>query len=327
MTLETRIQQLGREARARVGADDVRLLKRLKASCRIAEVAGRVLLHLSLGPFGWILGTLCLAYHLAVEAQLNHTIMHGAYVGIPGAERFTPSRYESLALPFQSRTWRDAHRIHHNHPSVLGEDPDTVHPLFRMHATQPRRWWHRGNAFLGALFTFEHWAWDYDAFLKRHGHRPARDRGELGKFARHVGWHFVLFPVLAGSAWKEVLAAAIVAAIVRNLIFTGLQTASSVGHGVSTRHADFAPAKGFARLKFQVETSKNFGLTGVWRILCGGLDRHIEHHLWPTLPPERLRDVSPAVRAACVEAGVRYEEFPTFRDSLKDSVGYLRRLS
>ncbi|HEY8073476.1 MAG TPA: fatty acid desaturase, partial [Labilithrix sp.] len=41
-------------------------------------------------------------------------------------------------------------------------------------------------------------------------------------------------------------------------------------------------------------------------ILCGGLDRQIEHHLFPKLAPERLREVAPAVRAACDAHGVRY---------------------
>lgn len=326
--LERRIQQLGHAARARVGAQDVRALKRLHASCAVIQVVGRVVLHLALGPVAWVFGVLCVAYDLAVKAQLNHSIMHGAYVGIPGAERFTPSRYDAIALPFQARTWRDAHRIHHAHPSMLGEDPDTVHPLFRMHASQAFRWWHRFNAFAGAFFTFEQWAWDYDAFLKRTGHRDPKDRGELRKFALHLGYQYVLFPVLAGSAWKQVLAAGICASIVRNLIFTGLQTASSVGHEVSTRHAQVAgPLKGDARLRFQIETSKNFGLRGVWRVLCGGLDRHIEHHLWPHLPPARLYEVSADVKALCAAEGVRYQEFPTFGASLADSGSYLSSLS
>ena len=109
------IHALGVEVRARTGRADVVLLRQLKASCRIAEVIGRVCLHFAVGPWVWLFGLLSLAYQLSVEAQLNHSIMHGAYVGLPGAEGFTPSRYEALALPFQSRTWRDAHRIHHQH--------------------------------------------------------------------------------------------------------------------------------------------------------------------------------------------------------------------
>ena len=110
------IQDLGRETRAGVGPMDLAVLKRRKLSTASAEIIGRLLLNFAGTPWTWLLGMLALAYHFAVEAQLNHSIMHGAYAAIPGAGRFTPSRYESLALPFQSRTWGDAHRIHHANP-------------------------------------------------------------------------------------------------------------------------------------------------------------------------------------------------------------------
>ncbi len=326
--LAERLQAMGRQARAQVGAEDLRLLKRLKASSHLAQALGRVALHLAGTPFSWLLGVLALAYHLALEAQLNHSIMHGAFVGLPGAGRYTPDRYEAIALPFRSRTWRDAHRIHHQHPSLLEGDPDTVHPLFRMHPTQGFRWWHRCNAFIGAFFTFEHWAFDYDAFLKRTGHRAKDDRGEWKKLALHVGYQYLLFPALAGPRWWVVLLGGVAAAVIRNLVFTALQTASSVGCEVSSRHALRTDApRGDERVRFQVETSKDFGLHGVWKQLCGGLDRHIEHHLWPHLPPNRLAALSPEVRALCQQHGLRYTEYPTIWASLADSLRWLSSLA
>ncbi|HEX4046478.1 MAG TPA: fatty acid desaturase [Elusimicrobiota bacterium] len=322
------IQDLGREARAGVGAPDLALLKRLKLGAGAAQGAGRLLLLFAPGPGPWLLGTLCLGYYFAVEAQLNHSIMHGAYAGIPGAGRFTPSGYESLALPFQSRTWGDAHRLHHASPSLLDLDPDALHPLFRVHHSQEWRPWHRFNAFLGGLFTFELWAFDYDRFLKRTGHRPRDDRGELSKLALYAGWQYVFFAALAGARWKQMLLATLAASIVRNLIFTGLQTGSSVGRDVSTLHPlDASPKRMDAWYRFQAETSKNFALHGIWRVLCGGLDRHIEHHLYPNLPPNRLHALSPAIRELCRAQGVGYSEYPSFWASLGDSLSYLEGLS
>ncbi len=137
MTLAEEIHALGRQMRTEVGARDVAKLRRMKRSRRrLAELLGRLVLQFGSGPLSWLFGTLSIAYYLSAEAQLNHSIMHGAFVGLPGAGRHVPWRYETLAIPFRSRTWRDAHRIHHAHPSLLGEDPDTVHPLFRMHDSQ-----------------------------------------------------------------------------------------------------------------------------------------------------------------------------------------------
>jgi NADPH-dependent stearoyl-CoA 9-desaturase len=326
--LSRRIQEIGREARTQTGAEDVRLLRRLKASTRIAEALGRLCLHFAAGPWTFALGVASLAYYLAVEAQLNHSVMHGAYIGLPGAGRFVPSRYETLAIPFQSRTWGDAHRIHHAHPSLLGQDPDTVHPLFRMHQGQPWRPWHAFNAFIGAFFTFEHWAYDYDRFLKAGGKRPRRDRRELRKFLLYAGYQLVLFPVLAGARWKQVLIGGLLAIVIRNLIFTGLQTGSSVGHEVSTRHCVNRGKKPRdAWYRFQIETSKNFAARGIFTVLCGGLDRHIEHHLFPRLPPNRLHAVSGDVRELCRSRGVRYAEYDSLWETLRDSLSYLQSLA
>ena len=322
------IQALGRRARAEVGAPDLALLKRLKLSAGFAQAAGRLILCLASGPWSSLLGMLSLGYYFAVEAQLNHSIMHGAYAGIPGAGRFTPSRYESLALPFQSRTWGDAHRLHHAEPSLLDLDPDTVHPLFRVHSSQPWRPWHLFNTFLGSLLTFEIWAFDYDRFLKRTGHRPRGDRREAAKFLLFIAYQYAFFALLAGARWKAMLLATLTASVVRNLIFTGLQTGSSVGRDVSTLHPSNTAAKKMdAWYRFQAETSKNFVLNGIWRILCGGLDRHIEHHLYPNLPPNRLHALSPEIRALCRAEGARYSEYSSFWASLRDSLSYLGELS
>jgi fatty acid desaturase len=323
-----KIQALGRLARAEVGVADLALLKRLKLSTAAVHAAGRLILCLAAGPWAWLLGMLSLGYSFAVEAQLNHSIMHGAYAGIPGAGRFTPRRYESLALPFQSRPWGDAHRLHHANPSLLELDPDTLHPLFRVHASQAWRPWHLFNVFLGSLLTFEIWAFDYDRFLKKNGHRPKDDRRELAKFLLFVGYQYVFFAALAGARWKQMLLATFAASVVRNLIFTGLQTGSSVGRDVSTLHPlSYGGKKMTEWYRFQVETSKNFVLKGFWTYLCGGLDRHIEHHLYPNLPPNRLHALSPEIRELCGGAGVSYSEYSSFWKSLWDSLSYLGALS
>jgi linoleoyl-CoA desaturase len=326
------IDELGREARAdaEAGARDVRLLQLLLLISLLGELGGRILLHVSAGPLGWSLGVVALTLHLALEAQINHSIMHGAYVRLPGGNGFSPRTYETLALPLQSRTWRDAHRIHHRVPSLLGLDPDTVHPLFRVHGDTPWRPWHRFNTFLGGLFVFETWALDYDRFLKATGHRPLDDRGELKKLLRFFAYQYLLFAALAGPLWWRVLAGTLFAVVIRNYVFVLLQTGSSVGASVSTRLARLPGVEGLdadAEAAFQVETSKDYPFPALATFLCGGLDRHIEHHLFPHLPPTRLRALSPRIRALCEQHGVHYEEHRSAWASLVDSFGYLAHLS
>jgi linoleoyl-CoA desaturase len=323
------IEALGREARAKVGDEDVRQLRRLKWLARAAEITGRAGLHLSKSPLVWCPSVTLLVLHLGLEAQLNHSIQHGTYHKLKGAEGFRRALYETLALPLQTKTWREAHRIHHANPSLLGLDPDTVHPLFRVHASQRWRPWHALNTFLGAVLVFETWGRDYDGFLKDKKLRPQADQRETTKLISFWLYQLVLFPALAGENARSVLLGNAVAVLARNFIFVALQTASSVGEKVSTLHAE--AGKGSRRkgewYRFQVETSKNYRAPRLWTILSGGLDRHIEHHLYPQLPPLRLREISGRVKALCERYGVRYEEHASPWGSLKDSLSHLWKLS
>ncbi len=322
------LDALGRQARTEVGAAELRSLRFLKRLSQAAEILGRVGLQLSSNPVLWVPSVALLILHLGLEAQLNHSIQHGIYSRLKGAEDFAKERYETLALPLQTRTWREAHRIHHANPSLLGRDPDTVHPLFRVHPATPWRFWHVLNTFLGALFVFECWGYDYDRFLKEKGYRPAGDTSEKTKLLTFWEYQFVLFPLLAGKHAGSVLLGNLCAVLIRNLIFVALQTGSSVGANVSTLHAQQVGSKTKGKwYRFQVETSKNYKAPALWTLLSGGLDRHIEHHLFPTLPPLRLRAISPKVKEICEKYGVRYEEHASPWHSLRDSFHHLLRMS
>jgi linoleoyl-CoA desaturase len=56
----------------------------------------------------------------------------------------------------------------------------------------------------------------------------------------------------------------------------------------------------------QVEATNDFSVPYALSVLCGGLDLQIEHHLFPTLPPQRLREIAPEVREICARHGVTY---------------------
>jgi len=47
-----------------------------------------------------------------------------------------------------------------------------------------------------------------------------------------------------------------------------------------------------------------------FRIFYGGLDTHIEHHMFPDLPPNRQREIAPAVRTIAARHGLPYHETP-----------------
>jgi fatty acid desaturase len=313
------VQTLGAQARQEVSSEDFEAFRALKKVSRIAEAAGRLTLIFSGHPLAWILGGSATAFHLALEAQLNHQVMHGSL------DSFGPysTRYRTWALPMRSETWREAHRLHHAHPSLLGWDPDTQHPFTRVHPALPSTRRHRFGPWVDALFAFELWAFDYDRLLKKRGLRAPEDAREIRHFLLHLGYHFGATAFLA-EAWGghgiRTLLALFLASLVRNGVFTSLQLASSVGETVSTRHALGRPSDW---VRFQIETSKNFHVPVLFRPLVGGLDRHIEHHLFPSLPARRLHALSERVRDLSHRAGIRYEEHPSLAASLRSSLQWL----
>ncbi len=83
------LDQIRTRAEARVGADDVRAVKRLDRFSRTMEVVGRVLIHFSFEPIDFLAGVVALWLHKQLQAtEIGHTALHGAYDGLPGAERF-----------------------------------------------------------------------------------------------------------------------------------------------------------------------------------------------------------------------------------------------
>jgi linoleoyl-CoA desaturase len=75
----------------------------------------------------------------------------------------------------------------------------------------------------------------------------------------------------------------------------------------------------------QVEATNDFEVSLPLSILCGGLDRQIEHHLFPHLPPNRLRQIAPEVRAACEAHGVAYRT-DTWGRTLARALRHIRAL-
>ena len=79
-------------------------------------------------------------------------------------------------------------------------------------------------------------------------------------------------------------------------------------------------------LRRQVLTSRNVKahpLTDFW---YGGLNYQIEHHLFPSMARNKLREAQPIVRAFCAERGIPYKESGAI-ESHKEIVQYLHEVS
>jgi len=58
----------------------------------------------------------------------------------------------------------------------------------------------------------------------------------------------------------------------------------------------------------QLSTTRNLGSSRLHDFVFGGVNHHIEHHLFPSMPTARLRAARPIVRAFCRRHGLVYRE-------------------
>jgi len=132
-------------------------------------------------------------------------------------------------------------------------------------------------------------------------------REVLRKYVPYYAYNFLLFPALAGPMAGKVLLGNIAAEVMRDLYSAATIYCGHIGSDVKSFPAG---TKAHGRGEFyamQVEGSQNFEVPLPISILCGALDRQIEHHLFPRFPTNRLREVAPRIRKACEEHGVHYK--------------------
>lgn len=334
------VDALRREAESSLGPEDLEYIRGVRTVSTGLEVAGRVLIHVSLEPVSFGLGVLALSTHKALEAmEIGHTVLHGAYDRLEGSD-LKAAHYRWKA-PIDEESWRTAHNIkHHQYTNVAHRDPDLDFGSLRLSARVPAKLVHRlqpaSNLLTWAAFTTAinlHATGLLEVYLPGDSNRVLPDRRwkTLGrahvrffrKVLRYHGREYVLFPALAGPFFWKVLLGNVLSEVARDL-YTGATI--YCGHVGAQDYPEDSRAR--SRSEFyvrQVEGSCDFEVPLVVSILCGGLDRQIEHHLFPRLPPNRLRRIAPKLRAICEAHGVQYRT-DTWPRRLREVMGTLRRL-
>jgi NADPH-dependent stearoyl-CoA 9-desaturase len=138
--------------------------------------------------------------------------------------------------------------------------------------------------------------------------------------------NYLFFPLLAGPGFLKVLFGNWLAETMRDVYSAATIFCGHVGEDVKS-YPEGTRARGRGQwYAMQIEATHNFETSRPLSILCGGLDHQIEHHLFPRLPPERLREVAPEVRAACERHGVQYKTASWAR-TLKGALSRVARLA
>lgn len=311
---------------AEIGASDVAYIKRVARFSRGMEVLGRGLIHFSPEPVSFGLGVLALFVHKQLHAaEIGHTVLHGAFDKLPGAEGFRREGYW-WETPIDERSWHEGHNIrHHQYTNVVGKDPDCRYGTLRLNDRVPHRPEHRHQAwhplFIWPSFNFNmamHFSGMIDLYTRRREDFDfiedrsaativAVHRRALRKAVPYYAKEYLLFPLLAGPMFWKVALGNWLAEVMRSTYTAATIFCGHIGEEVRDYDAGTRARSRAQWYAMQVEAANNFEVPLPVSIMCGALDRQIEHHLFPRWPTNRLRQAAPEIRAICDRHGVRYK--------------------
>jgi fatty acid desaturase len=321
------LDALKQRVMGRVGAEDVAHVRRLNRFSRGMEIAGRLLILLSPEPITFLLGVGALWVHKQLQStEIGHTALHGAYDRLPGGEAFASKRWR-WDTPIDEESWRLAHNVrHHGNTNVAAKDPDIDFGPVRLTKQTPHVWGHRWQLPFALAVIFPLFALTINAHVTGLSEvlapedRPLHFLADRSAASRRTAWkkalrkyvpyflyNFLLFPVLAGPFFWKVLLGNVLAEVLRDVYSACTIFCGHVGPEVKS-YPPGTRAHGRGQwYAMQVESTNDFEVSRPISVLCGGLDRQIEHHLFPALTPARLREIAPEVRAICARWGVDYK--------------------
>ncbi|SEB31572.1 fatty acid desaturase family protein [Rhodococcus koreensis] len=305
-----------RDIEASRGERDARYIRTAIRLQRSLEIGGRAVLFASWFPPAWLAGTTMLGTAKIVEnMELGHNVLHGQWDWMNDPEIHSSTWEWDLAG--LSAHWKQTHNhIHHKYTNVLGMDDDVGYDLLRV--TRDQRWTPLsvGNPVYNLLLQL---FFEYGVALQHlELGRVARggvDRVEFarrcrevaGKVGKQIAKDYVLYPALTGPAFLPTLTANLTANMIRNVwtnmvIFCG-HFPDGAEKFTEAELEDETRGQWYLR---QMLGSANFQAGPVMEFMSGNLCYQIEHHLFPDLPSNRLREISVRVRALCKRYDLPY---------------------
>jgi fatty acid desaturase len=213
----------------------------------------------------------------------------------------------NLLLGISYGWWVDKHNRHHANPNHVDMDPDVnmvaiaYSPGQALERRGPLRLMARHQAYLFfPLLLLLGWSMHASSLVFLLQQRSRFRRREVALLAAHVLLYVGLFVWLLGP-WSALLVIAIhqgCAGLYMALVFA--PNHKGMPQVDDTSDLDF--------LRRQVLTARNVRshpLTDLW---YGALNYQIEHHLFPTMPRNRVREAHVMVRGFCEERGIPYHE-------------------
>ena len=231
----------------------------------------------------------------------------------------------NLLLGLSRTWWIDKHNKHHSNPNDIDLDPDISIPILAFSEEQALS--KRGG--YRAVVRYQAFLFFPMLCLQGLGVRLASAQYLLHRRAKYallepilMAIHLVLYVGLSFyllGPWQ-----AVVFILVHQMLF-GLYLASVF----APNHKGMPIVERDSQMDFlrrQVVTARNVKAHPLTDFLYGGLNYQIEHHLFPSVPRNKLKEVQKIVKAFCEERSIPFYETGVLR-SYREILRYLHQVS
>ena len=256
------------------------------------------------------LAIVVLAFASVHAGFIAHEAGHGAITRNRRVAAAIGQLFNTLLTALAYAHFSDIHRRHHPHCNDCSRDPDMQSEFFSLYPQSARE-----KSGLGRLIT-RHQAmliwilvWLQAFTLKidsvQHVWRnPRTTRLDQTVLLAHCALWFVPPVMLLGLG-----DALLNYALMTLLIGPYLGTIFLVNH-IGTRVIE--PDESLPFFVQEISVTRNLGATRLHDFVFGGLNNHIEHHLFPAMATARLRAARVITRDFCRRHGIAYQEVSWF---------------
>ncbi len=295
------------------------------------------------GLFGvWAMLALAVAlgmFAAFIGFNVSHDAVHGSFSSNPRINRGLAMTFYLLgANPY---LWNITHNIvHHTYTNIAGHDEDIeiAQGLIRIDTDEKVNKLQRFQHLYGfVLYSLASLSWvfrkDYVKFFQaRIGQRTnVHPRREYFNLFFYKALYYVLFlglpMLLLEVAWWQVLVGFMAMHLAQGLI---LGLVFQLAHVVEGTDFPVPDPKGNMEESWavhQLQTTANFASTSrLTAFLCGGLNRQIEHHLFPKVCHIHYPALSAIIRQTAREFDLPYIENTSFFSALQSHYRMLRKL-
>lgn len=347
------LQALYARAKAEVGEADLAHIRNVTAYGRAIDARRLELLREGGRRSVRRAAALEMLYRLMQFSELGHNIIHGSYDHLPDNGEYHSERYD-WDFNVDVDHWKVMHHVgHHPHTNIVGKDHDLGYSIMRGSAGQD--WFGHHLAQTAIIAGLAAIAPQAAPFFLSNVARQVENRRFFSSWtlkspariaARDARRRYVSEPLSARSRVLPALAANYAGGVAGYMSVLFLVFIEHHA-GELELFADPGPDETIGQYyQRQIRATRNFlpspeldeplqrllleevpfDNRPAFEIFYGGLDTHIEHHLFPDLPPSMQRRIAPEVRAIAASHGLPYHETPLL-ETVPLIAGSLTRLS